>query len=175
MKTHATNSSRETRSVRRRRGERGAVFIEFLVLFPTIAALFLLSVYAFGFQMRRQANQESVRECAWAHASSGCSGTPPGCNVGGLGRVSDAELRAASGGAFAQVGSRLPFLAPTLGSLHGDSFEVGRDHRIDRPAAFGGSVTVSASFRTMCNTRVNEWDLVPLFRLVCNEHGRWCP
>ena len=158
-----------------RRGERGSVFIEFLILFPVFATLFVLSVYAFGFNVERTANQERVRECAWTYASSGCRNQPGGCQFSGPARVNDGELRAAAGGAFERIASRLPFLAPTLLSLHGDSFTASRIETVNRPTVFGGSVDVQAQFSTMCSTEVNEWNLAVLFKLTCERIGKWCP
>lgn len=171
------STMRSRRRDRLFRSQRGSLAVEFIVVFPMFAALWLLGIYAFGFHLEKAVNQEEVRGCAWRYAVSGCTELPAGCPApSGRSQVPDFELRGAAGGSFEKVGANLPFLDPTLSMLHGASFTMSQTEEIKRPTAFGGSVEVEATYKLMCNTPTREWNLTEVFNLECLLLGvpEWC-
>lgn len=159
---------------RRREAARGSIYVEMMVVFPIFASLWLLAIYAFGYFTEVTGNLRHVRRCAWAYASSGCRTMPPGCDERDRGRVADGELRAAAQGGFERIASRLRFLAPTLTSLHGDRFSISRTRVVARPTPFGGQVSTTAAYHTMCNTKRGEWRTAAVFALTCRSLGAFC-
>lgn len=89
--------------------------------------------------------------------------------------VDDSALRADADGAFETVASDLPFLSPTLTSLHGTTFALQSTQVVMRPMSLGGFTTISAEYSTMCNTTDGPWSTAEVFALTCKTMGLWCP
>ncbi len=158
----------------RRPRDQGSIFVEFLIVFPVFASLWLLTIYAGGFHTAALDNQRVVRRCAWAYAMSGCRSLPPGCPVNNQGVVPDGQLRGAARGQFEVVGQNLPFLGRSLVSLHGDWFEMQQERTVPRPRAFGGQVQTDFRFRIMCNVLPESWNTRLVFEQTCRIMGIWC-
>jgi len=160
---------------RLRRDNRGSLFVEFICVFPMFAALWTLSIYAFGYHQRGILNERHVRECALHYAMGGCRALPAGCTEDDGGRVEDGALRAAARGNFETIVSGLPFLRGQLASLHGEWTAITRTIQVPRPQGIGGSVGVTNRYAVLCNTEPPRWELPQVFQLTCRQIGLWCP
>ena len=155
--------------------ERGGVLIEFLFILPMIFLLMTLGTYAARSKHTAVKTQSLARQCAWAHAMSGCEGDlPQECRAGG-GVIVDALLRANAMGSFEQVVQDFFPSAVNLISLHGRTTSIRVEQEIKRPTVLGGTTTAEGRFTVACgDDPPHAWKTEEVFAAMCLLHGTWC-
>jgi len=149
------------------RDTRGSIFVETLLFIPLLALLWTLLNYEYDINRTGMATQERARTCAWQYAARGCTGgMPAGCTIDDLGTLDDTALRGLSMAAYATIATSLPFLAPTLASLHGEVIRATDEAVVTRPRVLGGVRHTKGSVALMCNTVTNEWEVPFVFVLT---------
>jgi hypothetical protein len=153
--------------------ERGAMYVEALVMIPVLVTLWTILLFLERGNTVDNETVERSRYCAWRYAANECRGGAP-CQVAGLGEVPGGEIDMLSGGALTTLGTRLPFLAPEMMRPHGALFRATATDHLARPFDWGG-VSVASHQAWMCQTERGAWTTQTVFLATCQAKGlRWC-
>lgn len=163
-----TRAPRTLRSPARR--QRGAIYVEALVIIPVLATLWMILLFIERGNTVDDETVERGRYCAWRFAADECEGVPPGCEVDGPGEVAGAELDVASGGALLELLEVFPFLADELRRPYGRDFRVTSRDRLARPFGWG-AIEVESHQSRMCQEREGPWRDYSVFVATCAYHG----
>ena len=153
--------------------QRGAIYIEFLIVIPVILLLWIVSDFvARGNSVDNEAVNEA-RHCAWRFAANRCEGGA-GCTVGGAGEPSDADLEAASGNALARLRGLSPSLSDEWRAApSGGIFNALATRSLARPLSWG-TIQVEARQTWLCQTAEANWDQGRVFEETCADNGVGC-
>jgi hypothetical protein len=155
---------------RPQRGQRGAIYVEALVIIPVLATLWMILLFIERGNTVDDETVERSRYCAWRFAVDECRGAPPRCEIDGPDNLDGAELDGASGGALLRLAELFPFLAADFMEPHGRFFRVTTRDRLARP--FGWSaIEVESQQSRMCQTPKGIWRAPMVFAATCLWYG----
>ncbi len=153
------------------RCERGAMYVEALVMIPLLVVLWIVVVFLERGNTVDNNVVKDARYCAWRHAVDRCEGGPaPRCSLSGTTELPGVELDGQSGGALTTLISRTPYLADEWMRPHGALFHAKARGSLSRP--FGWStVEVSSEQTWMCQTPKSPWTTPMVFLATCHYYG----
>lgn len=153
------------------RCERGAMYVEALVMIPLLVVLWIIVVFLERGNTVDNKVVKDARYCAWRHAVDRCEGgAAPRCSVSGATELPWVEFDGQSGGALTTLISRTPYLADEWMRPHGAIFHATSHASLSRP--FGWStVEVSNQQTWMCQTPKSPWTTPMVFLATCHYYG----
>ena len=145
-----------------------AIYVEFLIMVPLIALIYVSGNYVHRLGESQIAVQRQTRACAWAFAAGGCtSGASAACQLAGPAALGSAELDRMLGTGLASVVSPIPTLTPFFRRPAGHEVVANGKGTVDRPTAIGGSAETTGTQRMLCNDRPVAPQLPEVFDKTC--------
>lgn len=150
--------------------QRGAMYVEALVMIPLLVVLWIIVVFLEQGNTVDNDVVEDARYCAWRYAVNRCEGGAPRCSISGPSELLGVELDGRSGGALTTLTSATPYLADQWLRPHGGVFHASSEGELSRP--FGWSAVRVRSDQTwMCQTPASVWTTPMVFLATCQYYG----
>ena len=157
----------------------GALYVEFLVVAPLIALLWMFANYVHRLGETQVQVQRTARECAWAQATGGCAGAvPAGCQMEGPAPIGSADLEQIAGTGLQNVVRPIQGLSSLFNRPAGEEVVARTTGDVSRPPILGGPVSTSGMNRLLCNDRPRGPQLSEVVDLTCRGllgDGGFCP
>lgn len=150
-----------------RRRQRGAIYVEALVIIPVLTTLWIILLFIERGNTVDNEVVERGRHDVWRTAVDECRG------AGGE-QLAGPEVDGAAGGALSRLASLFPFLASEWHDPHGSIVRVSARDSLARPLGWG-SIQVESHQTWMCQTRKRRWRDALVFGATCLWYSlEWC-
>jgi hypothetical protein len=151
----------------------GSLTIEFVIVMPLYAVLWLSANWAYNVSVGVVHNLRETRQCAWQFASSGCR-RPPGSCVSAPLPMPPAEGTARI--PLRQVTLRFRALLADLNGPYGISFQSRRLEVLPgAPLVSAPSIPMSSTYVGVCDEApLIPWTPMRVFLAHCRLLGRFC-